>query len=168
MPRREGEQRVEHLQSVSVAVARGLDGGEIDVGVGEARIELDRPARHGLGAVVFALVVEQIGKVAVGLGVVGLERERRVPALLRLRREAEALEGVGEIVERLGVVRARARAPARGRAGSRRASASPAGRCRDCSRRRRSSGASATARRPACSPSASSPFWRHISAKSLK
>ena len=60
MPGREGEQRVERPQRVGVAMARGRDGGEIDIGVGEPRIELDRAPRHGLGAVVLALVVERL------------------------------------------------------------------------------------------------------------
>ena len=105
MRRRKGEQGVEHMQGVRMTVAYSVGGGEIDVGVGEARVELDRAARQGFGAVIFALIVEQIGQIAVGLGVVGLQRQRGVPALLRLRREAEALEGVGQVVERLGVIR---------------------------------------------------------------
>ena len=79
---------------------------EVDLAdVGEARVEVDRAARHLLGAAVLALIVEQIGQIAVGLGVVGLERQGGVPALLRFRSEAEALEGVGQVVERLGVIR---------------------------------------------------------------
>ena len=121
MPRREGKKRVQHLQGLGVAMTRGRDCGEIDIGVGETRVEFDGASRHGLGAVVFALVQKQVREVAVGLRVVRFELKRCAPPLLRLRRQAEALQSVGEVVERLGVVRARARAPVRGRAGFRRA-----------------------------------------------
>jgi hypothetical protein len=104
MRRREGNERVEHMQSVYMPVAYGVRGGEIDIGVGEARIELDRAARHALRSIVRTLVIEQIGKVAVGLGVIGPQRKRRAPALLRLGRKPEPFEGVGEVVERLRVV----------------------------------------------------------------
>ena len=103
--RREGEERIENAQGLGVVMPRGLYRGEVDVSVGEARVPLDRPSRHGLGAVVFALIKSQVREVAVDLGVVGLKRERRVPALLRFRRMADALQGVAEIVERLRVVR---------------------------------------------------------------
>ena len=43
MPGREGEKRVERPQRVSVLVARRLDCGEIDIGVGEARVQLQAP-----------------------------------------------------------------------------------------------------------------------------
>jgi hypothetical protein len=45
-------------------MALGVGRGEIDIGVGEARIEFDRSARQGLRAVVRALIVEQVGKIA--------------------------------------------------------------------------------------------------------
>ena len=105
MARREGQERLQRMQGVGMAMARGVDRGEIDIGVGEMRLKLDGAARHGLGAVVFALVEHQVREVAVDLGVVGLEVERRAPALLRLGRPPEAFQGVGEVVERLGVVR---------------------------------------------------------------
>ena len=86
-----------------MAMARGPDSGEIDIRVSEMRIEFDGASRHALGAVVFALVQEQVREVAVGLRVVRSELKGCAPPLLRLCRQAEALQSVAEVVERLGV-----------------------------------------------------------------
>jgi hypothetical protein len=66
MRRREGEERVENLQSFGVAMPGGLSRGEVDVGVGEARVQFDRPTRHGVGAVVLALIEQQVREVLLG------------------------------------------------------------------------------------------------------
>jgi hypothetical protein len=104
MRRRKGDERVERAQCVGVAMTRGLDAGEIDVGVHEPWIELDRAPRHAFGAVEIALIEVEIGEIAVGLRVIGSQLERRSPAFLGLRRQPQPLEGVGEVVDRLGVV----------------------------------------------------------------
>ena len=100
MARREGEQRVERSQGPGAAAARRLDCREIYIGVGQLAVEFERAPRHRFRAIVIAFVDEEVGKIAVSLGVGGLERDRREPALLRFAREPETLEGVGEIVER--------------------------------------------------------------------
>jgi hypothetical protein len=135
--------------------------------VGEARTELEGFQRHRLGSVILPLVVEQIGKVAVDLGIIWLVCQRRVPAFLGLGREAEPLQRISEVVERLGVGGLERERALEAESASLSFSIS----CRMMPRLFQAaakSGASSTARRAACSPSAKSPASRHISAKSLK
>ena len=85
MHRREGEKRVEPAERVEVAMARARHPGEVDIGVGEPWAELERFARHRLCPIVFALVVQQIGKITIGLSVIWLELESCGPARFRFR-----------------------------------------------------------------------------------
>ena len=105
MHRGEGQQGIQPAQGVAMALPRGFDAGQVDVGVGQLRVELDRPAAVLRGLVVVAPVVQQVGQVAVRLGVVRLERQGLHPILLRLVQQAQALAGVAQVVVRLGVVR---------------------------------------------------------------
>ena len=50
MQGREGQQRIKPAQRFGVALPRGLDGGEIDIGVGKLRVEVDGAARMLGGA----------------------------------------------------------------------------------------------------------------------
>ncbi len=105
MRRRKGDERLEHMQGVGWPMARGVDRGEVDIGVGEARLEFDRPQRRSLRAIIFALVEQQVREVAVHLGVVRRERKRLRPALFGVGRAPEALQRIAEVVQRLRVVR---------------------------------------------------------------
>ena len=157
MSGREGQKRLERPATRRHGDGERCDRGKIEIGVGEPRTELDRAPRHGLGAVVFALVVQKVGEVAVGLGVVGFEGERGAPALLRLGRAAEPLEGVAEVVERLRDCRLEGERAFE----AERLSSSFSASCRTMPRLFQAPASvrvSAIARRAACSPSASSPF----------
>ncbi len=116
MGRLEAQQHIERAQRIPIVAARGRDASEIDIGVGQSRIELERAPRHRLGAVEFALVRVAIGEVAVNFRKVGLQLDRGAPTLLRLRRHPKPLEGVGEIVEGLSVVGRQLQRPLEARA----------------------------------------------------
>ena len=102
---RKGRQRVQPAQGFLGAQPGQLDAREIQIGVRELRIDIDRAARRDGRRLAVALVVEQTREIAVTLGILGTQCDGPLVVNACAFEVVQAFVGVAEIVVCFGRLR---------------------------------------------------------------
>ena len=167
MVRREGKQSVKPVQRGFMLVTRIFGCSQVDIGIGQMGVVLNRTATAVQGVVIFALLVEQVGQVGIGFRIVGPQCQGLFPMVPRPGKIAQAAQGIAQVVMRLGVPRFQRDDLFR----QAKLSSSLPISCKTMPRLFHAlviRGSRVTACRPICSASTSSPTWRSISVRLLK